>query len=481
MQSNQDFPLIFEISREGRRASALPALDVPVSQALPEGFKRQTPPALPEVAEIDFVRHYARLARRASGVDHVFYPLGSCTMKYNPKRHEDFAALPGFAGLHPLVPDAGAQGALELLLRLEQALCELTGMHAVTLQPAAGAHGELTGLMLIDAYHRSRGQRRRTVLVPDSAHGTNPASAAALGFNVKEIPSDENGLVDLNALAAMVDDDTAALMLTCPNTLGLFEQHVLQLTQTVHDAGALVYYDGANFNAIMGLSRPGDLGFDVVHLNLHKTMTTPHGGGGPGAGPVGVVEKLVPFLPCPRIARDADGKAVLLSNCPDSIGRVKSFHGHFGVLVRAYAYIRTLGADGLKEASENAVLNANYLLSRLKDAFYTPFPQRCMHEFVISTQGLGVGATDVAKALIDAGYHPPTVHFPLIVKDALMIEPTETESLETLDAFADDLLAIARRAKEDPESIHQAPHTTPISRPDEVLAARRPRIIHPQQ
>lgn len=480
MPDKQNFPLIFESSSPGRRAYALPALDVPQAE-LPQGFVRQTPPALAEVAEIDYVRHYARLARRASGVDHVFYPLGSCTMKYNPKRHEDFAALPGFANLHPLIPAEGAQGALELLRSLEEALCELTGMQAVTLQPAAGAHGELTGLMLIDAYHRSRGQQRRTVLVPDSAHGTNPASAAALGFNVKEIPSDENGLVDLAALSAMVDEDTCALMLTCPNTLGLFEQQVQALTQTVHDAGALVYYDGANFNAIMGLSRPGDLGFDVVHLNLHKTMSTPHGGGGPGAGPIGVVDKLVPFLPCPRIGRDDQGKAMLISDCPDSIGRVKSFHGHFGVLVRAYAYIRTLGAEGLREVSENAILNANYLLAKLKDTFHTAFPGYCMHEFVISTQGLGVGATDVAKALIDAGYHPPTVHFPLIVKDALMVEPTETESMETLDAFADALLDIARRAKEKPDEIKHAPTTTPITRPDEVLAARKPIVIFPQQ
>lgn len=475
-----EYALIFERSREGRGKSPLPALDVPVNTSLPQDVLRKDAPALPEVAEIDFIRHYANLARRAAGVDHVFYPLGSCTMKYNPKRNEDMAALPGFRDLHPLVPAQGAGGALEVMRSLEEALCELTGMHAVTLQPAAGAHGEMTGLMLIDAYHRSRGEHRRTVLVPDSAHGTNPASAAALGFAVKEIPSNADGLVDIEALRSLVDGDTAALMLTCPNTLGLFEKDVIQMAEIVHEAGGLMYYDGANFNAIMGISRPGDLGFDVVHLNLHKTMSTPHGGGGPGAGPVGVVEKLTPFLPCPRVERDASGKAVLLDDCPDSIGKVKGFYGHFGVLLRAYTYIRTLGSQGLKEASETAVLNANYLLAKLKDAYAPAYPGPCMHEFVVSTEGLGVGATDVAKALIDAGFHPPTVHFPLIVKDALMIEPTETESVETLDRFVNAMLDIARRAQEDPQGIKDAPHTTPISRPDEVLAARKPKVIYTQ-
>ena len=469
--------LIFEISKSGRRAVTLPKSDVP-SFDVPEKSARKAMPNLPEVAEIDLVRHYTNLSYMAHGVDNGFYPLGSCTMKYNPKINEETAALQGFAGIHPLQDETDAQGALELMYELKTSLCEITGMYDMTLQPAAGAHGEWTGLMLIKSYHKANGDdKRKTILVPDSAHGTNPASAHVAGFDVKSIPSAEDGGVDLDALKNAVGDDTAGLMLTNPNTLGLFEIRILEMARIVHEAGGLLYYDGANLNAIMGQARPGDMGFDVIHLNLHKTFSTPHGGGGPGSGPVGCCARLARFLPKPNVIKEGGVYKLDYTN-GSSIGQVKSFYGHFLTLVRAYTYILTLGGDGLSRASETAVLNANYMMSRLKEAYEVPFNGKCMHEFVMSAQKLkeeyGVSAMDVAKALLDNGIHPPTVYFPLIVHEALMVEPTETESLETLDAACEILLDIAETAKNDPDKLHDAPVNTPISRPDEVRAAREP-------
>jgi len=474
-------PLVFERSRPGRVAYSLPPCDVPedapLSSLIPSGALRAEPPALPELYEVDVVRHYTALSRRNFGVDNGFYPLGSCTMKYNPKLNEDVARLPGFARLHPYQPEESVQGALELLYELQRDLAEITGMDRVTLQPAAGAHGEFTGLMIIRAYHESRGDKRTKVIVPDSSHGTNPASATAAGFETVTIPSDARGLVDLDALRAAVGPDTAALMLTNPNTLGLFEERIEDVASIVHGAGGLLYYDGANSNAILGLARPGDMGFDVVHLNLHKTMSTPHGGGGPGAGPVGVKHGLAPFLPGPTVIETADGHYALCEGEDASIGRVKAFYGNFGILTRAYAYIRTLGPDGLRRASELAVLNANYLLRRLAPAFDVPYDRICKHEFVLSGKPLkpyGVRTLDVAKRLLDYGFHPPTIYFPLNVEECLMIEPTETESKETLDAFAAALLAIVEEAKATPELVRTAPHTMPVRRLDEATAARRP-------
>ena len=476
-------PLIFAYSRPGRGGMALPDPDVPVrpvEERVPADLLRQQAPALPEVAEVDLVRHYTRLSQMNHAVDTGFYPLGSCTMKYNPKVNERVAALPGFAGLHPYVPDDLAQGALRLMWELERALCELGGMARATLQPAAGAHGELTGILLIRAYHRSRGQGHRyKVIVPDSAHGTNPATAAMAGYKVVEVPSDARGGVDLKALEAALDEDVAALMLTNPNTLGLFDENIHRIAELVHGAGGLLYYDGANANAILGISRPGDMGFDVVHLNLHKTFSTPHGGGGPGSGPVGVKEELVPFLPAPLVERDPEtGRFYLDHDRPQAIGRMRSFYGNFAILVRAYAYIRALGAEGLRRVSEDAVLNANYVMRQLAGLFRLPYDRTCMHEFVLSASNLrertGVRALDVAKRLLDFGIHPPTIYFPLIVEEALMIEPTETESKETLDRFVAVMRRIAREAEEEPEVLRQAPHTTPVGRLDEALAARRP-------
>jgi glycine dehydrogenase subunit 2 len=399
-------------------------------------------------------------------------------MKYNPKLNEEVARLPGFARIHPYQPESSIQGALELLYTLQRDLAAITGMDRVTLQPAAGAHGEFTGLMLIRAYHESRGETRTKVIVPDTSHGTNPASATAAGYETLTIPSDARGLVDLEALRAAVGPDTAALMLTNPNTLGLFEERIEEIARIVHDAGGLLYYDGANSNAILGIARPGDMGFDVVHLNLHKTMSTPHGGGGPGAGPVGVKERLAPFLPTPTVERRDDGTYFLDGDRPASIGRVKLYYGNFGILVRAYAYIRSYGPDGLRRVSELAVLNANYLLRRLAPAFDVPFDRICKHEFVLSGKSLkaetGVRTLDVAKRLLDFGYHPPTIYFPINVEECLMIEPTETESKETLDAFADTLLRIVEEAKSDPELVKNAPYTTDVRRLDEATAARRP-------
>ncbi|KPV60209.1 glycine dehydrogenase [Paenibacillus sp. A3] len=472
--------LIFELSQPGRVAYSLPACDVPETEAaelVPSHLLRSEPAALPEVYEVDVIRHYTELSRLNFGVDNGFYPLGSCTMKYNPKINEDTARFPGFAGIHPYQPESSVQGALELLYTLQNDLAALTGMDQVTLQPAAGAHGEWTGLMMIRAYHESRGETRTKVIVPDSSHGTNPASATTAGFETLTIKSNEQGLVDLDALRAAVGPDTAALMLTNPSTLGLFEEHIVEIAEIVHEAGGLLYYDGANSNAIMGITRPGDMGFDVVHLNLHKTMSTPHGGGGPGAGPVGVKSKLIPFLPKPIVARREDGTFYLDSDRPDSIGRVKAYNGNFGILVRAYTYIRTYGPEGLREVSECAVLNANYMMHRLAPYYEMPYPGVCKHEFVMSGRGLkkyGVRTLDVAKRLLDFGYHPPTIYFPLNVEECIMIEPTETESKETLDAFIDTMIRIAKEAEEQPDLLLNAPYTTVVRRLDETLAARKP-------
>ncbi|WP_018884700.1 aminomethyl-transferring glycine dehydrogenase subunit GcvPB [Paenibacillus massiliensis] len=476
----QDMPLIFERSRSGRVAYSLPECDVPqqsVAELLPDFALRSEPAALPEVFEVDVIRHYTELSRRNFGVDNGFYPLGSCTMKYNPKVNEDVARYAGLAKIHPYQPEESIQGAMELLYTLQQDLAGLTGMDAVTLQPAAGAHGEWTGLMMIRAYHESRGEQRTKVIVPDSSHGTNPASATVAGFETVTIPSTAEGLVDLDALRTAVGTDTAALMLTNPNTLGLFETQITDIADIVHGAGGLLYYDGANSNAIMGITRPGDMGFDVVHLNLHKTMSTPHGGGGPGAGPVGVKQLLVPFLPKPLVVKDEQGSYHWDTQADSSIGRVKAYYGNFGILVRAYAYIRTYGPSGLRNVSECAVLNANYMMHRLAPYFELPYPGICKHEFVMSGKGLkqyGVRTLDVAKRLLDFGYHPPTVYFPLNVEECIMIEPTETESKETLDAFINTMIHIAKEAEENSELVLNAPYTTTVTRLDETTAARKP-------
>ncbi|SMG17755.1 glycine dehydrogenase subunit 2 [Paenibacillus aquistagni] len=475
-----DKKLIFEMSREGRVAYSLPECDVPEEQLdslIPSSYLRSEPAQLPEVYEVDVIRHYTELSRRNFGIDNGFYPLGSCTMKYNPKINEDTARFAGFAKIHPYQPESSIQGALEMMYILQNDLAALTGMDQVTLQPAAGAHGEWTGLMMIRAYHEARGETRTKVIVPDSSHGTNPASATAAGLDTVTIKSNEDGLVDLDALRAAVGPDTAALMLTNPSTLGLFEEHILEIADIVHEAGGLLYYDGANSNAIMGIARPGDMGFDVVHLNLHKTMSTPHGGGGPGAGPVGVKEKLVPYLPKPIVIKKSDGTFAFDYHRPDSIGRVKAFYGNFGILVRAYTYIRTYGPEGLKTVSECAVLNANYMMHRLAPYFELPFERVCKHEFVISGSPLkqyGVRTLDVAKRLLDFGFHPPTIYFPLNVEECMMIEPTETESKETLDAFIDTLIQIAQEAKEQPDLLLNAPYHTQVRRLNETQAARKP-------
>ena len=468
---------IAERSRPGRRAYSFPALDVDRVE-IPAPFARRTPPALPEVAEIDLVRHYTRLSQMNYGVDTGFYPLGSCSMKYNPKSAEAAAAWPGFARVHPLQPDATTQGALELLWRLEQALCEVTGMARATLQPPAGACGELTGLLIMRAYHGSRGRQRSKVLIPDAAHGTNPASVRLGGYQAVSVPADPRGLVDVDALRALVDDDIAGLMLTNPNTLGLFEERIEEITDIVHEVGGLVYYDGANLNAILGKCRPGDMGFDIVHINTHKTFATPHGGGGPGAGPVGVVEALVPFLPVPRVERDdATGAYRLDIEAPSTIGRMHGFHGNVGVLVRAYLYVFLHGSDGLEEVAERAVLNANYLASLLPEETPLAFPGgRPMHEFVATATPLekatGIRAMDLAKRLIDLGFHPSTVYFPLVVDEAMMMEPTETETKETLEAFAAALARAVAESASEPDLLHDAPVSTPVRRLDEAKAAR---------
>ena len=468
--------LVFERSVPGRHSTLLPPCDVPEA-ALPEAFLRAAPPRLPELAEVDVSRHYTALSQQVFGVNDGFYPLGSCTMKYNPAVNEAVCALPGFAALHPLQPQETAQGAMAVLYESERLLMELTGMDGVTFQPAAGAHGELTGLLLIKAYHLGRGDTGRTkIIVPDSAHGTNPASAAMAGFSVVNIPSLPDGCVDLAALSAAAGPDTAGLMLTNPNTLGVFDRNILEITKIIHDAGGLNYYDGANMNAIMGMCRPGDMGFDVVHLNLHKTFSTPHGGGGPGAGAVGMKNVLLPYCPADRVVKTDGGFAF---ETPDTgIGRVKSFYGNFAVVVRALTYMLMLGGDGLREASQTAVLNANYLKTRLEPHCEAATAGYCMHEFVLSLEALkqqtGVSAMDIAKGMIDFGMHPPTMYFPLIVHEALMFEPTETESRETLDMAADTVIRLLERARTDPASLHDAPLAAPIRRPDEVRAARKP-------
>lgn len=475
--------IIFEKSTPGRQAYSLPELDVPkaeLTELLPQDSLRKIEPALPELAEVDVVRHFTRLSQLNYGVDTGFYPLGSCTMKYNPKINEDMARLPGFALSHPYQPEALAQGALQLIYDLDKYLSEIAGMARMTLQPAAGAHGEFTGILIIKAYHEKRGEKQRNkVIVPDSAHGTNPATASLCGYKTVEIKSNSQGLVDLEELKKVVGEDTAALMLTNPNTLGLFEEEILEIADIIHEAGGLLYYDGANMNAVMGYARPGDMGFDVIHYNLHKTFSTPHGGGGPGSGPVGVKEFLVPFLPKPLVEYNQEVEQYYFDyDRPDSIGKIKAFYGNFGVAVKAFTYILALGGPGLKEASELAVLNANYLKALLKDRYHVPLDRVCKHEFIISpkknVKAQGIHTLDIAKRLIDYGFHPPTVYFPLIVEEAMMIEPTETENKATLDVFAEALIKISQEALENPELLQKAPHSTHVSRFDEASAARQP-------
>lgn len=468
--------LVFERSMPERECSILPECDVPEVKL--SGFEREKALNLPELSENDISRHYTELAEHTHGVNNGFYPLGSCTMKYNPKINEEMASLPGFAGIHPLQSEKTAQGCLEILREAEKSFCEITGMDGMTFQPAAGAHGEFTGLLLIKAYHESRGDSKRTkIIVPDSAHGTNPASAAMCGFTIVNVDSAEDGCVDLDALREAVGDDTAGLMLTNPNTVGLFDKNILEITDIIHKAGGLCYYDGANLNAVMGIARPGDMGFDVMHLNLHKTFSTPHGGGGPGSGPCGCKEFLIPFLPGYRVV----GDDVLSMKKPESsVGDVKAFYGNFSVVVKALTYVMMLGREGIKEASCNAVLNANYMMNQLKDIYDMAYDETCMHEFVMDLGKLmketGVSALDVAKTLLDYGIHPPTMYFPLIVHEALMVEPTETESKETLDEAVAAFREIYEKAKSDGEALHQSPRKASIGRPDEVTAARKPVI-----
>jgi glycine dehydrogenase subunit 2 len=479
---------IFEKGEPGRRAFACPELDVPEQDGLlPGAFRRTREPRLPEVSEPELVRHYVNLSKRNFDLDSGFYPLGSCTMKHNPRLHERVAALPGHARLHPLQDPRRAQGALELMWNLERALAEIAGLPHVSLQPSAGSHGELAGVLLTRAFHEARGEDRRKVLTPDTAHGTNPATVTMAGCTVVKVGTNADGGVDVDDLRAKADGDVACLMLTNPNTLGLFDPAIEEIARIVHGVGATLYYDGANLNAVMGRCRPGDTGFDIVHFNLHKTFTQPHGGGGPGAGPIAVSDRIAPYLMHPRIVRRKDGTFDLSDEGEASIGRLRGFQGNYGTFVRAYAYIRTLGAEGLQDASEIAVLNANYLLARLKelvgDALPLAFGERCMHEFVLSgapmKRELGVRTLDLAKRLLDHGFHPPTVYFPLLVDEALLVEPTETETKETLDAFAEAIAEIVREAREDPEVARNAPHTTPVRRLDEAAAAKRPVIRQP--
>nr|WP_300002838.1 aminomethyl-transferring glycine dehydrogenase subunit GcvPB [Tissierella sp.] len=476
--------LIFELSKTGRKGYMLPPLDVEdksISEFFPEEFINENPLTLPEVNEFEVIRHYTNLSNKNYGLDTGFYPLGSCTMKYNPKINENTARIDGFANLHPRQREDCTQGALQVMYELQESLEEIAGMDQITLQPAAGAHGELTGIMVIKAFHEKNGDTKRdTIIVPDSAHGTNPATAAMAGYKILEVKSTDKGLVDVEALRALVDENTAGLMLTNPNTLGIFEKDIQEIADIVHDAGGQLYYDGANANAILGHARPGDMGFDVVHFNIHKTFSTPHGGGGPGCGPVGVKKHLTEFLPVPIVAKDGD-RYFLDYEIENTIGKVKDFYGHFGIIVRAYTYILTMGSDGLKQASAMAVLNANYMLHKLKDDYYVPIDTIYKHEFVLSglKGGLQEATTlDIAKRLLDFGFHPPTVYFPLIIKEAMMIEPTETESKETLDEFIDALLAIAKEAKEDPSILKEAPHDTIVRRPDETKAARNPVVTY---
>jgi len=468
--------LIFEKSRPGRRAGELPRHDLP-RVGVPEDLRRTEPPRLPELAEPELLRHFTELSTRNFGIDTGFYPLGSCTMKYNPRVNERLVMLPGFRDLHPYQDEAEIQGALELMWRLQEILIEVCGLDACSLQPAAGSQGELTGLMLMRAYFADRGEadQRDTIITADTAHGTNPASVTMAGYKLAKVETDTRGNVDIANLRELVDERTAGLMLTNPSTLGLFDEHIEEIAEIFHAAGALLYYDGANLNAVCGISRPGDMGFDIVHINLHKTFSQPHGGGGPGGGPIVVRDKLEPFLPVPSVVKE--GASFRLDHDrPKSIGKVRGYTGPFGVFVRSYAFIRSYGPQ-LRQMSEAAVLNANYLLARLKEGYELPFDRLCMHEFVLSARSLkrehGVSALDVAKRLMDYGFHPPTIYFPLVVSEALMVEPTETETKETLDAFADAMLAIAREAERDPETIHAAPHNRPVKRLDEVRAAKQ--------
>ena len=487
---------IFERSVEGRRAGALPEPDVPetpMDELIPKRLLRGEPAELPEVSEPEIVRHYNRISRRNFDLDTGFYPLGSCTMKHNPRLNERVAALPGHARLHPAQDPRRAQGALELMWRLCEALSEICGLPYVSLQPSAGSHGELAGLLLTRAYHADRGEERTKVLTPDTAHGTNPATVTMAGYEVVKLATNERGGIDLDDLRARADSETACLMLTNPNTLGLFDENITEIASIVHEAGGTLYYDGANLNAVMGRSRPGDMGFDIVHLNLHKSFSQPHGGGGPGAGPIAVSERIEPFLPRPQVVRRESSNGAepafdLDFDRPKSIGRLRGFQGNFGVFVRSYAYILSLGGDGLTEASETAVLNANYLLARMSEGRtgkFAPiaFDRRCMHEFVLSgapaKKELGINTLDVAKRLLDFGMHPPTVYFPLLVDEAMMIEPTETETRETLDAFAEAIDSILAEAEDDPEVAQNAPYTTPVRRLDEVTANRRPIVRQP--
>ena len=469
--------LLIEISKEGRKAYSLPKLDVEfakLDEMLDHNMIKKTDLELPELSELDVVRHYTLLSNKNFGVDTGFYPLGSCTMKYNPKLNEDMASLNKFTNMHPYQPVETSQGSLELMYNISKMLCEITGMDEVTLQPSAGAHGEYTGLMMIRKYHESRSDLKRTkVIVPDSAHGTNPASANMAGFDIIEVESTKNGAVDINKLKEILNDEVAALMLTNPSTLGLFEKNIEEIANLVHEAGGLLYYDGANTNAIMGITRAGDMGFDVVHLNLHKTFAAPHGGGGPGSGPVGIKKDLIPYLPVPVIEK-VDDKYVLNYDKKDSIGKIKNYYGNFAVMVRSFAYILTMGRDGLKKASEMAVLNANYLKENLKEDYDLPIDEICKHEFVLRGPHVEYNTMDIAKRMLDYGYHPPTVYFPLIIREAMMIEPTETESLETLDKFIEAMKSIAKEGRKNPELLTSAPHNTIVSRVDDARAVKKP-------
>ncbi|SIS36924.1 aminomethyl-transferring glycine dehydrogenase subunit GcvPB [Salimicrobium flavidum] len=478
--SKEAYPLIFERSKTGRTGFSLPENDVAdmdVANMFEDSYIRKEKAELPEVSELQLIRHYTGLSTRNHGVDTGFYPLGSCTMKYNPKLNEDVARLPGFSHIHPYQEESTVQGTLYWMYDLQESLAEITGMNTVTLQPAAGAQGEWTGLMMIRSFHENNGDMDRTkVIVPDSAHGTNPASATVAGFEAVTVKTNERGLVDIEDLKRLVDDRTAALMLTNPNTLGLFEEDIVEMAAIVHEAGGKLYYDGANLNAILGYTRPGDMGFDVVHLNLHKTFTGPHGGGGPGSGPVGVTAELEPYLPKPLLTKSGESYTFDYDR-PRSIGRVKPYYGNVGINLRAYTYIRTMGAEGLKRVSEYAVLNANYMMRRLSDSFELPFTQHCKHEFVLSgkiQKKLGVRTLDMAKRLLDFGYHPPTIYFPTNVEEAMMIEPTETEAKETLDGFIETMEKIAEEVKKDPEIVQEAPYSTVVGRLDETTAARKP-------
>ena len=487
MLISKDSRLSFEKSQPGRSGVSLPSsrcMKQNAARLLPNAFLRKQPVLFPELTEPEIVRHFINLSKKNFSIDTHFYPLGSCSMKYNPKINEWVAALESFAAVHPFQPESTVQGILQIIYELEHCLKEITGMDRFTMQPAAGAHGELTGIMLVHAYHRARNDPKRCkVLVPDSSHGTNPATAALLGYQVVELSSNARGRVDLEQLKKHLDDETACLMLTNPNTLGLFEEDILEITRLVHSRGALLYYDGANLNALLGIARPGDMGFDIVHLNLHKTFSTPHGGGGPGAGPVGVKQHLVPFLPSPWVEKKGE-KFQWVEDGKHSIGRVRAFYGNVGMLLRAYVYIRTLGLSGLRQISQDAILNANYLKDKLKKIFPVAVDEPCMHEFVLTLKAAkekGIHAGDIGKRLLDFGFHAPTVHFPLVVEEALMIEPTETESKQTLDEFILAFKQIAQEVEENPNIVKTAPHTLPIRRPDEVLAARKPVLSYKDQ